>query len=240
MNNYLQLSGLILLCVLLLLTAVFFTQSFPKEKDKGQTIRRMSADAVLIALIVIMTFVPNMGFIFVTPFLSFTLLHIPVLVGACLFGAKRGAFYGLVFGVCSMIQAMLQGAGFNLLFIYPWTAIPPRLLFGFIAGLVFSFIRKISHSGKESLYLALAAAGLTVLHTGLVFLDLYIFFPTEVAGYLSSSSPLGQGTALTFLTCILLGAAGETGLAAFLTPALYLALRKAGLTEKTEENHHHA
>ena len=41
MNNYLQLSGLILLCVLLLLTAVFFTHSFPKEKDKGQTIRRI-------------------------------------------------------------------------------------------------------------------------------------------------------------------------------------------------------
>ena len=230
MNNALEVAGLVLLCLLLLSTFAIYSSFFPAKREGHAFVRQMAYDAVIIALLIIMTFVPNMGFIFVTPFISFTLLHIPVLVGACLFGAKRGAIYGLVFGLCSYLQALLQGSGFNLLFAVPWTAIPPRLLFGFLAGLLFSFIRKISHSGKESLYLALAAGALTVLHTGLVFLDLYIFFPSEVAGYLGSSSPLGQGTALTFLACILLGAAGECGLAAFLTPALYLALKKAGLT----------
>lgn len=227
MNNALEVAGLVLLCLLLLSTFAIHSAFFPAKREGHAIVRQMAYDAVIIALLIIMTFVPNMGFIFVTPFISFTLLHIPVLVGACLFGAKRGAIYGLVFGLCSYLQALLQGSGFNLLFAVPWTAIPPRVLFGFFAGLAFSFIRKVSKSRAKGLYLGLASCGLTLFHTLLVFLTLYIFYPNEVTGFLSSTSPVAQGTALTFLACIGLGALGEMALAGAITPSLCLAISKA-------------
>lgn len=240
MNNALAITGLCLLCLLLLGSLWLYVRFFPSSKDAHERTASLSFDAAIVAIILIMTFVPNMGFIFVTPFISFTLLHLPVLLGAALFGWKKGLLYGLVFGICSYVQALLQGAGFNLLFAYPWTAIPPRAVFGLLAGLAFSFIRKLHNNLAKSLYLGLGSAVLTAIHTGLVFLTLYAFFPAEVSGLLGSSDPLAEGTGLTFLLAILLGMVGEMGLAAVLVPSLYLAITKAvpslGKKHRRKEN----
>ena len=67
---------------------------------------------------------------------------------------------------------------------------------------------------------------LTFLHTALVFLDLYIFFPDTVGGLLTSSSPVATGTALTFFAIIGFGALGEMALAGIIVPSLGLVLDK--------------
>lgn len=221
-----QIVGIVLLAIALVLTALLYKQFNKKEIDTSLSIKMMVIDAFFIAIIAIFTFVPNIGFIAVSPFISFTLLHIPVLIGAYLFGYKRGLLYGLAFGICSYIQALTTGAGFNLLFAYPWTAIPPRVLFGFSAGIIFSLIRKLHKSAIKGIYLSVAAMGLALLHTCLVFLDLYIFFPTEVGGLLGSSNPAASGTALTFLAIIAIGMAGEMALAGVIVSPTCLALTK--------------
>lgn len=48
-----------------------------------------------------------------------------------------------------------------------------------------------------------------MLHTGLVFLDLYVFYPDTITGLFSSTSPVAVGTVLTFTFVILLGMAGK-------------------------------
>ena len=225
MNNALSIVGLIGMALVLVLFLSFLKTTGEQKYNPHERILSMTFDAFFIAVLLLMTFVPNLGFIAVTPFISFTLMHLPVLLGAALGGPKKGVLYGFVFGVASYIQA-LSSAGFNALFAFPWVAIPPRLLFGLAAGLVFGFVGKVSQTKARGLYLTLGSAMLTFLHTGLVFLDLYIFYPAEITGLFSSTSPVAAGTGLTFLLIIVIGMLGEMAIAALVIPPLYLATSK--------------
>ncbi|MBQ7250068.1 MAG: ECF transporter S component [Bacilli bacterium] len=225
MNNALSIVGLVGMALVLILFLSFLKTTGEQKYNPHERILSMTFDAFFIAVLLLMTFVPNLGFIAVTPFISFTLMHLPVLLGAALGGPKKGILYGFVFGVASYIQA-LSSAGFNALFAFPWVAIPPRLLFGLAAGLVFGFVGKVSQTKTRGLYLTLGSALLTFLHTGLVFLDLYIFYPAEITGLFSSTSPVAAGTGLTFLLIIVIGMLGEMAIAALVIPPLYLATSK--------------
>lgn len=226
-TDYVSILTMVLFAIAFLLTALLGHAYSAKEKSAHEIVQTMTLDAVFIAIILIMTFVPYMGYIAVTPFLSFTLLHLPVLLGAALGGWKKGALLGLVFGLSSYMQALNGAAGFNALFAYPWVAIPPRFLFGLVAGIVFSLLGKISQKKAIGLYLGLACAVLTALHTVLVFLDLYACYPETIAGLFASSNPIAQGTTLTFLLVIAFGMLGEMGIAAIIIPPLYLAVSRA-------------
>ena len=63
--------------------------------------RNMVVTAVFMAIIIIMAFVPFLGYI-PLGFMNATIIHIPVIVGAILLGPKSGAFLGLVFGLTSV------------------------------------------------------------------------------------------------------------------------------------------
>ncbi len=231
MNNALTIVGLVGFALVLVLFLALLGKTGEKNEGPHERILSMTFDAFFIAILLLMTFVPNLGYIAVTPFISFTLMHLPVLLGAALGGPKKGILYGLVFGVSSYVQA-LGSAGFNALFAFPWVAIPPRLLFGLAAGIVFGFVGKVSQKKSIGLYLALGSALLTCLHTGLVFLDLYMFFPAEIGGLFSSTTPIATGTGLTFLLVIVIGMLGEMAIAAFIIPPLYLATSKVTLRFK--------
>lgn len=226
MTNYEPILGIILLAVTLLFTLAFYARWAEKEKDPRTIIRQMTTDAMIIAVIMLMTFVPSLGYISVTPLISFTLVHLPVLLGAAIGGWKKGLLFGFIFGVSSYINAF-NSTGLNLLFAYPWTAIPPRMVFGLVAGIVFSLIGKLSKKKMKVLYLALASALLTALHTALVFGNLMIYYPDTIIGMFASTSPVASGTAITFTIVILLGMLGEMGLAMVIIPPLVTALRKA-------------
>ena len=225
MTDYAALATVIIFAVLVLCTAGLSRVTYQKEKSSHEIIASMTLDAVFIAIILIMTFVPYLGYIAVTPFVSLTLLHIPVLLGAALGGWRKGLLLGFIFGLSSYMQA-LSSSGFNALFAYPWVAIPPRAVFGLLAGIAFSLIGKVSNRGAKSIYLAVACAILTAIHTGLVFLDLYMFYPDTIAGLFGSGSPIAVGTTLTFTLVILLGMLGEMAVAAAIIPPLYLATTK--------------
>lgn len=225
MTDYISVLSVIFFALAILLSFALFEVINQKERDRHEVIASMTLDAVFIAIIMLMTFVPNIGFIAITPFLSLTLLHLPVLLGAALGGPKKGLLLGLVFGIASYMQA-LSGTGFNALFAFPWVAIPPRAAFGLLAGLTFSLLGKIVKKSHYGLYLALASAVMTAIHTGLVFLDLYICYPAKIAEMFGSSEPVASGTTWTFLLVILVGMAGEMAVAAIVTPPLYLAVDK--------------
>lgn len=62
---------------------------------------RMVFTGILTGLIIIMSFVPFLGFI-PLGIMNATIIQIPVIIGAILLGPKRGAFLGLVFGLTSL------------------------------------------------------------------------------------------------------------------------------------------
>lgn len=138
--------------------------------------RRLTQLGIFTAIIVLMAFTP-LGY-FRTPGLSVTLLHVPVLIAACVMGPGEGAVLGGVFGVTSFLQCFgLEQFGTALLGISPAatfvTCLLPRMLFGLIAGHLF---RALSRTGLRKAAPAITGAVGTLCHTALFMGFLCLFF----------------------------------------------------------------
>ena len=162
-----------------------------------QNTRYMVELALMAAIIFLMAFTP-LGY-FRTPGLSITFLTVPVAVGAIILGPKGGAICGLTFGITSLIQCFMGGSfGSMLLSINPVgtaiTCVVPRVLEGFLFGMVFQGIRKVS---KNSAYLA-ASLACPLLNT-VLFMSavVLIFYQTEyIQGFVEA---LGVTNPLMFV-----------------------------------------
>jgi uncharacterized membrane protein len=229
--NYQSLVFWILLAVWGLLFIRVFRQTHPDhERAKDITI-----DAMFIAIILLMGLVPQLGYIQILPWLSLTLMHLPVLIGAYLYGWKKGALYGFFFGVTSWIVASTRSTGaLDLLFIYPWISVLPRLVFGAVSGLLFQLMRKTPKIYSSGVAVGGLSFFLTCLHTVLVFADLYAFYPQMIGSYFRSGDSLTSGILITFLTAVALGMAGEASIAAIAVPVTGKALRKVQGRKKEE------
>lgn len=113
--------------------------------------------AILAAIIILMTFTP-LGYL-KTPAIEITFLVIPVVIGAIILGPAAGAILGGVFGLTSFIQCFgASWFGAQLLAINPvFTAILcliPRILFGWLAGLIFKALHKIDRTKIASYFIA--------------------------------------------------------------------------------------
>ncbi len=133
--------------------------------------------ALLIAIILLMAFTP-IGYIKM-PGLEITLIVVPVAVGAVLMGPLGGAILGAVFGITSFIQCFGMSAfGATLLGINPiytfLVCVPTRILAGWLAGLIFSAMRKGTHTKKASYYVANLAC--PILNTIFFMSTLCLFF----------------------------------------------------------------
>ena len=148
-------------------------------------IKQIAYDAMFLAIILLMTFIPYVGYIQVGP-ISFTLIHIPVLIGAGLFGWKRGLLYGLFFGLSSLIKATTYPGTIDFLFVNPLVSVLPRLLFGLIAGLLFSLLGKMKKLYQKSIFLPLISFLLTIVHTILVLSMLFLIYRVELSVFFES------------------------------------------------------
>lgn len=182
--------------------------------ETKKLVRTIALDGLFIAILVIMTFVPYVGFI---PFffgVSITIIHIPVIIGALFLGWKKGLLYGLAFGLASLIKAATAPAGvLDPCFVNPLISVLPRILFGLAAGLLMVGVAKLKTSQVAKIFLISGASVIaTVIHTVSVFFALGLihqeFLTWEIA--------------LLFGTNLLI----EMTVAALLTPLLYKSLEK--------------
>lgn len=127
---------------------------------------------------------------------SITLVLVPIIVGAALYGWKAGAWLGLVFGVV----VLLTDAGAFLAINVPGTivtCIAKGVLAGLAAGLVYHL------ASKKNQLLGAILAGITapVVNTGIFLLGCRLFFFetirgwAEAAGYESAAAFLFLGLA---------------------------------------------
>ena len=185
------------------------------------TVKDIAIDAIFVGIIAVMTFVPMVGMIAINSVVSFTLLHLPVVLGAYLFGWRKGLVLGVAMGVCSMLKAIIAPTGaLDPLFVWPWISVLPRALFGYLSGLFFDLLHKNSKLYGNPLIVGLLTFAFTVMHTVFVFGSLFIFFPNETYGLLSSESPFAGGITVFVAIIILFGMLGEATLAGIVTPAL--------------------
>ncbi len=155
--------------------------------------------ALFTAIIILMAFTP-IGYI-KTLGLEITLIVIPVTVGAIVLGPVSGAILGGVFGITSFIQCFgLSPFGAMLLSINPVgtfiVCLVPRILMGWLAGLIFVGLNKSDKTKKLSYPLASLAGPL--LNTVLFMTALMLFFyNTEyIQGFATS---LGTNNVVAFV-----------------------------------------
>lgn len=145
------------------------------KKTRRQKTAALAVNAMLTAIILVMAFTP-LGYLTVGP-VKMTLIIIPVAVGAITMGPVTGAFLGLVFGITSFVQCFgLDPFGTALMSINPiYTVIMcivPRVLMGYLCGLIFKGISRLS---KSVAYIAASLSG-AILNTVFFMSMLILFF----------------------------------------------------------------
>jgi uncharacterized membrane protein len=184
----------------------------PQRKKLSQ----LTTLAFFIAMIVLMTFTPNFGYI-QTGIFSITTIHIPVLIGSIALGPLGGLVLGTTWGITSYLYALSLGTLEAAIFLNPLVSIAPRIL----VGLSVSYLSiGLSHIKIKDVlkYSILASAG-TLINTILVLSAIFTF---ESAGLISFNQAVG-----TIITIIISSnALLELFAAIVLVPSVILALKK--------------
>ncbi len=187
-----------------------------KKSMKNKVVERIAISAIIIALIAVMSFVPQVGYVAIpgTP-ISVTTIHIVVILFAWIFGWKEATVAGLAFGVLSMARAYtLPASAFDPYFVNPLVSVLPRLIFGFISGLVFDLLRLIKKPSLRFWLDVLAVPLLVAVHT-VITLTMYF--------------TINGTNDYTNIVAILFSVNGgiEVGAATILVPLMVLPLDKA-------------
>lgn len=155
----------------------------------------MVLTALFMAVIIIMAFVPNVGYINLVV-IKATLIHVPVIVGSIVLGPKLGSILGATFGVTSLINNTFNPSLLSFAFspFYQlgdvggngWSvviALVPRILVGIVPYFVFKLIMFILKNLKGKTVIALAIAGVAGAFTNtlLVMNLIYLCFREEFA-----------------------------------------------------------
>jgi uncharacterized membrane protein len=191
-------------------------------------IQNLTVNAMLIALIALMGFVPFLGFIPLGASVSITIIHLPVLLGAALLSTRSATLLGLSFGLVSLLVVVTNPTPqpIDLFFVNPLISVLPRILFGLFAGILFSFTRRFANLQQYGL-LSLFAFLATVFHTVLVLSMLWLFASAELSGLF--------GNLVQFIWYILsLNGLIEAMLSALLIPILTLALRRIRFVQQLQ------
>lgn len=184
---------------------------------------RLTTIAIFIALLIVQTFIPNVGYLRIIPALpSVTTIPLTVAVCASLFGPGMGALMGLTWGVLSLIVAYTQP--FDpvslMLFQNPLIAILPRLSAGWLAG-YFANPHQKWQPVAAGLTASLVNSAGVILLTSLLFMSKTNWF-AHYLGHVPAGSPL-----IVMLLIALGGnAIVEAIFTGVLTPLIVMPLRR--------------
>ena len=165
-------------------------------------VKEMTTAGVFGAIILFMSLVPapwglTWGFIRITGGIEITIIHIPVIIGG-IFGGKRVAItLGAIFGVGSLLAALIYGGIFAPFFYNPLVSILPRILFGYFIYLFYTNINKLVKNAYISMVLSMGLS--TFAHSIMVLTMLYLF-SFNSAVYLEY---FGSSTVIEFMLIIL-------------------------------------
>lgn len=184
--------------------------------NRRQSIQRITRLGILMGLIILMTFIPNIGYI-QTGLFSITTIHIPVLIGAALMGPIGGLVLGLTWGLTSYFYALTLGTIEAMIFLNPMVSIVPRVLVGLIVSYTTLALDKVKM--KEVLKYGLVAGIGTLSNTVLVLSSIFIF---------ASEGVLSFNQAFSTIITIIISTNGllELFAAVIIVPAVVKAIRK--------------
>lgn len=152
---------------------------------RTEKIRKLVFASIICLVIAILGFIPSLGYITIGP-IAFTIVHIPVLIGAVVLGAVYGSVFGLVFGMTSLVMAFIT-QGVNLPWTNPLLSVLPRILLGFSAGLLADLFRK---KIKLRLLACGLAMGISYSVTAIIILTALYFVVQSNFYFLAKENPM--------------------------------------------------
>ena len=197
---------------------------------KKDRIIRLTQLGLLSAIVWIMAFTP-LGYL-KTAGLEITFIMIPVCVGAILLGPAGGAILGLEFGITSFVQCFgLSVFGTALFSINPVftfiVCIVPRVLAGWIPGLVFRAFQRAHHPLKAPIpHVVSSLAG--ALSNTVFFMGALVLFFWHTEYLAAINQQLGTSNVVTFILAFIgLNGAVEIAVAMIIGPAVSIAVERA-------------
>ncbi|MCI8387263.1 MAG: ECF transporter S component [Clostridiales bacterium] len=138
------------------------TTALESRNARHKKILWLAETAMLAAIVILMSFTP-IGYLR-TAGVEITFIMIPVVIGSIIVGPTSGLVLGAVWGITSFIQCFgMSPFGAALLGINPVltfiVCLVPRILAGWVSGLIFVGLSKLGKSGK---YVGYPAASLSV------------------------------------------------------------------------------
>lgn len=138
--------------------------------------------------------VTRLGFIPLGIF-NFTIMHIPVIIGALLEGPIVGAATGLIFGLFSMYQNFVAPTSLIFfVFLNPIVALIPRILIGLVSYYVYKLLK--NKFKNKSVSIAIAAVAGTLTNSIGVLGLIYVLYLEQYAEALNISKDLVATTLL--------------------------------------------
>lgn len=162
----------------------------------------------------------GLGFI-PLPFMKATIMHIPVIIGAIIEGPVVGAFVGLVFGLFSMYNALVNPTPLTPIFLNPIVSVVPRILIGIVAYYVYKLLK--NKFENESVPIGIAAVLATITNTVGVLGFTYLLYVEQYATAMKISSSTAD---ITMASVALINGIPEALLSALITIPVVVAIKK--------------
>ena len=168
--------------------------------------------ALFVAIIILLSVTP-LGYIHLGV-INATTIQLPVIIGAVLFGRKKGAFLGGVIVITSMIKNTFQPYATSFVFspfvpvfgkdegslLAILVCIVPRVMIGVVAGLLFAALSKTKFSKAVSAGICGFCGALT--NTILVMGGIYFFFGRSYSAAREQAYETLIGTVMATITGI--------------------------------------
>ncbi|MCC0699412.1 ECF transporter S component [Clostridioides sp. ZZV15-6383] len=151
-------------------------------------VRKMTIIGVLSAISIMLSMTP-LGFIPVGPTKA-TIMHIPVIIGAIMEGPIVGGVIGFIFGVSSLLNAIINPTVTYFVFINPLVSILPRVMIGILAYYVYQLIIKATNKVYIS-GLITGAIG-SMLNTAGVLGMIYVLYADKYLQAMGKSGSAGK------------------------------------------------
>ena len=143
--------------------------------------------------------------------MSFVL--VPIVIGACLLGAKHGAFLGFVFGLITMLMGIFGVDAFSFLLFeanpvwFILICLLKAMAAGLVSGLVYALLGKLFKGKNKTLQTVLASVSAPIVNTGIFVVGMLLFF-FETMEALPSMFPDAFGAYQSAVRLVFLGLAG--------------------------------
>jgi uncharacterized membrane protein len=164
----------------------------------GLQVRKLTVIGMLSAITVVLG-ATGTGFV-PLPMVKATIMHIPVIIGAIVEGPAVGMFIGLMFGLSSILQNIMNPTVLSFMFLNPLVSVLPRIL---IAVTSYYTYKLLSEKLNKSFSIAVGTAIGSFTNTVGVLGMIYIFYAREYAQ--------AKNIIISNLANTLLGVAGFNG-----------------------------